>query len=885
MSTSIKQSKWNIPITRGNVVARESICSRLEDSLSRGCAATLLSAPPGYGKSMAVSWWLRKQDLPFAWLTLDDSDNDPVRFHTDVAAALHLAAPSLGGDVEMPRLSLFSGAGWEESVLLTEIRKLDHRVILVLDDLHTIRSPEVIGILRTIIDSRPDHLHLMLLTREDPPLPIARWRVKSEITEVRESALRFGADEEKHLLRCMGVELPADEAVILHSRTEGWAAGLYLAGLAMQDMDPQQRHRFVTDFQGTQKYIIDYLVEEALAGISEDLRLFLCQTAIADRFNSALCDELTGRHDSAGLLMQLEKRNYFIFPLDESRQWYRYHSLFGDILRSELAAGQKAALHQKAARWLEENGYLEDAIRQAAAGGDASHCAALLSRAAPQLIRDGELNILLTRLEELPESLRLGDAALVISHAWCLMLTGRPREAAALVNRLSPDQLAGMPADSISMLDVLLLFLQISYNAGISTALRQTVGQLLESKEELKAYALHGAAQRLLIEGRIDEARQKFIGAYRLARFDSQHYIALLSAKDAAMNLLVLGKKRECDRLCQQVQDRYGSHYGESSPLAAMMNLPLAASNLAGNDLADAFRLVEEALPVYRRTSMVYLVIQAELQLSLIQHAMGHTDEALRTIADVQDSLTELDFPQAIGFMKAVEAELLLASGRTIQAARWAKLMAQEAEGGINHVNERSFVIYARFLIACGKAQEAWALLSRLEASMADGGRSYRLITVCLLQSILHHRQGEADMAAERMAKALSLAADEGLYRLFLDEGPEVLEILRGRSTAYPAYTDRLFKFSGQEHAEKTPILPAGGIQKLSRSKPLPEPLSDREIDVLRLAAGGCSNQDIARKLYITLGTVKWHMNNIFSKTGATRRTQAIAMARELNLI
>jgi LuxR family maltose regulon positive regulatory protein len=681
----------------------------------------------------------------------------------------------------------------------------------------------------------------------------------------------------------MDVDLPRRDVEILQNRTEGWAAGLYLAGLALRDMDNRQRQSFIGAFQGTQKYIIDYLVEEVLALADEGLSRFLCQTAAADRFNADLCNALTGRQDSAELLVQLEKRNFFIFPLDENRQWYRYHSLFRDILRSELSTANKRELHQKAACWLEENGFAEEAVKQAEAAGDYDHAILLLSRIVPQLIRDGELNTLLIRLNELPEHVRFSDTSLVISHAWCLMLTGKPREAAHLAGRIQKEKLALTASDSIAMLNVLLMYLQVSCRADCVFSLKQAVEQLLEEKAELKAYLMHAAAQRFMMQGKIQEAELKFMEAYHQARLDHQFHIALLSAKDAAMTLLVLGKKRECDRFCKQVMNRCGSEGTLAAPLASMMYLPMAASSLAGNNLGEALRFMEEALPVYRQMSMEYLVIQAEHQLAAILHASNRTAEALIMISDVAESLKELDFEQAMGFTKAVEAEFLLAEGKTSLAMQLMQSTLAQVDSPISQVNERQAFAYAKFLIACLRYDEARRLLARLETALTEGGRNYRLVTVYLMQSILYHRQNQHALSAERMEKALGLAADEGLFRPFLDEGQDMHGILKGIKTSWPDFAGKILDMSTVDSIK--PQASARNGQESVKWAALQENLSEREIEVLKLASDGCSNQDIARTLYITLGTVKWHMNNIFSKLGTSRRTQAIAKARELNLL
>lgn len=886
MEDLIPQSRYCLPVVRGCIIDRCLPSCKLDESLEHNCTAALVSAPPGYGKTIAVLGWLKHCALPYVWLTLDESDNDPVRFQTDFVAAMQKAAPSFGNSIpKLDGLAPYTGADWVISVLINEISQLEQKVIIVLDDLHIIKSQEIFGLLRTIIDYQADNIHLLLLTREDPPLPIARWRVRRQITELRENYLRFDIQEAGRFLQSIGVELSGNDVGILNRRSEGWAAGLYLAGLALHDMDAHQRQHFIDDFQGTQKYIIDYLVEEVLAKMENSLRLFLCQTAIVSRFNVALCNALTGRDDSCELIAQLEKNNIFIFPLDENRQWYRYHSLFGEILKSELSAGNKAALHQKAARWLEENGYPEEAITQAEAAGDHQHALQLLSKTAPRLIQDGEVKTLLNGLNALPEHLRSSDIPLSISNAWCLLLTGKTHEAADLILSLNPEQLSAVPPDSIAMLNVLLLFLQTSYNTGSFASLMHTVENLCESNDGLQAYTLHAAAQRLLIHGNIEKAAQKFIDTYFLARSSGQHYIALLSAKDAALNLLVLGRKHECDRFCRQVLNHYDTGGKGGHSLTAMMYLPMAISSYASNDLQTALNYIEEALPVYRQMSMVYLVIQAELQLSVIQHGLGYTEEALKTIADVADSLTELGFRQAVGFMKAVEADFLLAAGRKEQAVYWAESYAAEAEETINHINERQAVIYARILIAAGRYDNARGLLARLESAMAEGRRNYRLITVYLLQSIIYHRQDKTQQAAESMSKALNLAADEDMFRLFLDEGSDVLNIIKTIPLTQTEFVGKLFVMAQEKAAYNKPGEQGGGMQKPVKTAVMPECLSDRETEVLRLAADGCSNEEIARTLYITLGTVKWHMNNIFTKMGVSRRTQAIAYAKESNII
>ncbi|HWI63813.1 MAG TPA: AAA family ATPase, partial [Symbiobacteriaceae bacterium] len=420
-------TKFFAPSARPDLLPRPQLLRRLEDGLRAGRRVTLVTAPAGYGKSTLITAWLASRAEPFAWLSLDAGDNDPARFLAYLFAACQRATGELLGPP--PDSLVTSPLAPADLMMMPLINSLAGRetpLVFVLDDYHYIQATYVHDCIQCLVDHQPAGIHLVLVTRVDPPLSLPRWRVRNQITEMRTDDLRFSPDEAAAFLRGLtGLALPDEAVALLDARTEGWVAGLQLAALSMQGWDADRAAAFIRSFSGTHHFVLDYLVDEVLRQQAPEVREFLCQTAILDRLGADLCDAVTARQESRTMLARLAQSNLFLIPLDESRQWYRYHHLFADVLRMQSDRRLQAPLHLRAAHWFEAHGEPAEAVRHALAAEDSAEAERLILAAADGMLQSGLGRTVLEWLALLPAERLMANPDLIATHAWALFLTGK----------------------------------------------------------------------------------------------------------------------------------------------------------------------------------------------------------------------------------------------------------------------------------------------------------------------------------------------------------------------------------------------------------------------------------------------------------------------------
>jgi len=916
MPTPVLATKLFIPPPRPNAVLRTGLIARLNKGLHRRLA--LISAPAGFGKTTLVSAWLAGCGRPAAWLSLDDADNDPARFLTYLVAALQTIAPTVGANV----VALLQSAQPPPSeallpLLVNQIAALPQPAVLVLDDYHVLDSPPIDQALAFLVEHLPPQLHLVITSREDPPLPLARLRARGQLTELRATDLRFTPTEAAAFLtEVMGLNLSAHDIATLEARTEGWIAGLQLAALSMQGH--QDSSGFIQAFAGDHRYIVDYLVEEVLQRQPEPVRSFLLRTAILDQLSGSLCDAVTGQEHSQAHLEALERGNFFVVPLDDTRHWYRYHHLFADVLKAQLRAEQPdhvAALHRRASVWYEHNGGSADAIRHALAAQDSERAADLVELAVASMSRSRQATTLLAWLTSLPNAVIRARPVLSVAYAHLLLDGGelagveeRLRDAEwwldqAVAGRAQP----GAPAPAMVVMDDA-TFRRLPGAVAIARAgqalargdLADTVTfarRVLDLVPEDDHLSRGGAAGFLGLaawtSGDLETAHRTF--AEGMARLHKAGNIA--DAVNGAITLaairLAQGRLRDALRTYEGAL-QLALAQGDPVPRGtADVYVGMSELLCERNDLQAATQHLLHSQELGEHTGFPQHPYRWRVTMARIREAQGDLDGALELL-DEAEHLYMRDFSPNVRPIAALKARVWVAQGRVGEALGWARTQGLSAHDDLSYGREFAHITLARVLLAHAAREradrlidEALELLNRLLHAAEAGERMGSVIEILVVQALAHQMQGDVPSALAPLERALTLAEPEGYIRLFVDEGAAMAALLgdvlaRGTVRVYVETLLAAFRASG---ARMMGFGLAGSIQhSTSNSHNLVEPLSARELDVLRLLRTDLSGPEIARELMVSLNTLRTHTRKIYDKLGVNHRRAAVHRAAELDL-
>jgi LuxR family transcriptional regulator, maltose regulon positive regulatory protein len=892
------------PLPRAHLVRR----SHLMERLTQGAQGplTLLSAPAGFGKTTLLAQWLAERDAPAAWLSLDAGENDPARFLTYLVAAVQTLVPNLGAGVvrvlqspQLPPTEVLL------TTLLNDLTAIPDPFVLVLDDYHVLDAHPVDQALLYLVEHLPPHMHLVLAARQDPPLPLARFRARGQVTELRAADLRFTPSEAAEFLtQVMGLPLSAADIAALEARTEGWIAGLQLAALSMQGQHDVAR--FIESFSGSHRYVVDYLVEEVLSHQAADVQDFLVRTCILDRLCSPLCDAVCKRGGSQALLQHLERSNLFLVSLDEERRWYRYHSLFAEALRARLQQTDPVLvpeLHRRACGWFEQHQLLDEAITHALAVPDSERAIHLIEHYAWLTNFPSKLRTLLGWLDRLPDALIRAHPILCIMQATTLIIQYQWEQASARIQDAERCLEQEMPADRRRIVLCLIAASRGNlarfvgdHERGVPLA--QQALALMPGVEEtpLIRMARQGtlvtAASAYLVDGEMTPATERLVRTTVAAVRDLGNLpTTLRSISNLARLQLLQGRLRQAAKTIEEGRQLAS----ESEGLQALLN-GIDYYFLQGDLLREWNQLerAEELLGLGMDrdrgavTAEAEMITRGYLALARLQQACGRSTQAYQTL-EAFTRLAELRgfAPALLARGTAIRAQLALAQGALPAAIRWAEMSGLAVTDELSYLHEHVYLTLVRVRIAQGRAQpaapflsEALGLLERLGADAEAKGRMRSLLEVLLLRGLAHAAQGDLTEALTALVRALVLAEPEGFIRLFLDEGLPLVALLRKafKDQMAPArYVATLLAAAGETTA--TTLHP-----EALRSSLLLEALTEREHEVLQLLMEGASNREIARHLVLSVNTVKKHVVNICSKLGVHSRAQVIAQARTLNV-
>ncbi len=909
-------TKLHLPRPQPGFVPRPRLVQALSQGLARG--RVLICAPAGFGKTSLLADWTRSGGRPVAWLGLDAGDNDPARFWRYVVAALDQAHPGiaerLGPLLGPPARRSFEGL---VTALINELaaRPGQDEVLLVLDDYHLVDAGPVHESVAFLLENLPPGLLLVVSSRTDPPLPLARLRARGQLAELRTAELRFTTDEAAALLSAVaGPVLPDTAVQTLTARTEGWAAGLQLAALSLRGH--ADAAGFVAAFSGSHRFVLDYLADEVLDGQPGPVRAFLLETSVLERLSGELCDAVTGRSGSQAMLHQIEQAGLFLVPLDEVRGWWRYHHLFADLLRARLEQeqqpGQVRELHRAAAAWSDEHDLGNDAVRHALAAGDADWAARLVERYVNGLLRRSEGVTLRRWLSALPAELLRARPRLCLAQGFNAIVSGQveaieplmddaERAFAAAGSQPPEPPVGGLDAGPLAAAGPLanvpagIAYLRAELarlrgDAARATEWdRQARAELGESDFYLRTLVGANLAAADWLRGQLGQAERGLAEALAERRTAGEGYLATRVCHDLGQVQRARGNLEAALATYRQALDIPGELTSQP-PHLGIAHVGLAEVLYERDELGAALDHATRGVRLCRQLAFTPPLAAGLAILARIRQAQGDAVAALEAMGEAGQ--VELS-PQVIALFNPVpsqRARLLLAQGDVRAAAQWAKSAGLSPDDEPDYPREPPYLLLARVLLARGRPGPAFALLQRLLATAASQDRIGSVIEIRALLALALAACGDQPGALGALAEAVMLASPRGYVRVFADEGAPMRALLARLSAVArdqrasardidPDYLARLLRACGQAGAPPPSRRAAAALPGLA------EPLTDRELEVLQLLAAGRSNQRIAHELVVALDTVKKHVSHILGKLGAANRTEAVAQARQLGLI
>ncbi len=953
-------TKLNFPPRRPGWVTRPRLLEKLDGSLLPGNRLTILSAPAGFGKTSLVVDWLytlAQRGLPCAWLSLEESDNDLARFLHYFIAAMQKIQPGLGqAALDLLELPQLPPSEFLMLPLINEVGALPGDCVLVLDDYQVLHDLSIHQALGYLVDHQPAQLHLVLTTRGDPLLPLARLRARGEVTEIRSADLRFTPGEAQDFVEhAARLSLTPGQLEALDGRTEGWIAGLQMAALALQPFADRQAgagavDEFLAAFSGTHQFVFDYLAQEVLARQEPAVIEFLHQTAILDRFCAPLCEAVIHPGNEASpagvdghaVLDYLVRANFFIVPLDERHQWFRYHRLFADFLRAGLDTARLPELYRRAEAWCERNGLEEEAVTYALEARDWQSAGRLAIRLSPRLMSSGQMTTLLKWFDAIPPDVRQADPDLCAYHGWISLLRNRVGIAQAMVeqgeravNPSTPDSIRG---------HLLGLKAYVTYamqgDRSEATRLAEEAIRLLDPEDRfflVMVQALLGQIQRDF--GSVPAGIRTLEAAMRVARGteagDRLEASTYILTGDMVIAYLKHGERRRAAAFGEEFLRQLADPGGQMHLPALFTYIALAPVYYIGNQLAAARASYERGVELAQKMGVNPIIIGGCDIYAAIQLAEGDSQGALATLRVAHDEAVRMQLPWIASALTAVEISVRLSMGDLAAAEAWAAGADPPLVATADPDRLVDQLLYARLLVARQDFTQARALLEAMCGQAEESERFINLPEILILLGLACQGLGDLEEALAYIERAARLAAPEGTMRPFLDIPCEDLMLqlrarLEGQSDEpIKAFLEQALTFSGpvtslwrpgpnrqdynpgrnrQDYnpgSNRQDYNPGSNRQDLSgplaqpEKAPSPglvvpaappaaglvEPITRRELDVLRLMAEGLTNAEIARRLYLTLNTLKAHTNSIYGKLDVHSRLQAVNRARQLGLL
>ena len=903
MSFPLLATKINLPPLRPQLTSRPRLLRQLDAGLEQNCLLTLVCAPAGYGKTTLLREWLQtltqknlsgNPELACAWLALDEGDDDLARFLNYLAAALRKVTPGTGGGLltalQAPRQPSEQVLA---TLLINELAEISGQIVLVLDDYHLIAAQPVHTFLSFLIEHKPAQLSIVVACRADPSLPLARLRARGQLVELRQEDLQFThAETAEFLSKLPEIKLTPQQLHALELRTEGWAAGLQLAALSMRNQPDQPA--FVEAFSGGYEPVADFLTGEVLAQQPDAVLSFLLQTSILERLTAPLCEAVTLQPHAQATLDYLMEANLFLVPLDQKGAWYRYHTLFSDLLRKRLVTAhgeQVGELHRRASRWCQENGLLSQAVEHALSGQDFEGSAVLVERLAEDGLAHGQTATLLRWLEALPDGIKDAHLRLWVFHGLARLMSGQPDSAVqAGLERCSASAAAQAVQGEIIFLQALRAVM--AGKAAEAAALSAQALQLIPAgRVFFRCLAADSLGMAHTLRGDTLAAIQAYEQVLELSNRTGNDMMTVLALSSLASLHTMRGDLRNSAALYLNVIALSEERFGKHSPYSGRALLGLGELAREWNDLDSALQYFLDSAEALGKFSEVGLSISLS-SIARLKLAQGDWEAAQDYIEQARRQARSSKSTQMDDFLiDVLQARFWIERGELDLAAQWARrqgLMDRSAEealaasgqnAGISEFVHVQYLVLARLHLALEQPDQALKTIEPLLNGSLKIGHIRRGIGYLVLKALALQQKQNTDQATAVIGEALRLGEAGGFQRVFLDEGQPLAQLLyqalqRG---ICPAYAGKLL-------AEFPPAQRSASARE-QVNEDLIEPLSDRECEILALLAQGLSNNEIAGRLTISLSTVKGHVAHIFGKLGVNSRTQAASRARDFRLI
>ena len=918
MAETLLKTKLFIPPARTHLVTRSRLIKRLDDGLNY--KLTLISAPAGFGKTTLVSSWINKlkqvhpgaENFKVCWISLDKRDNDAITFWQYVVAAFQTISPTIG---EIINSILDSMSAFATEVVITMLINeiVEHHqgdlqpqpIILILDDYHLINNQDIHASLNFLLDHLPHFMHLIITTRADPPLQLSYRQGRSEVNQIRAAELSFNAEESVEFLNTlMGLELSQKDIQTLENRTEGWIAGLQLAAISLQDQPDKQN--FVSSFAGDDRYIADYLIDQVLQYQPSHIQEFLLQTSILNQLCSPLCKTLTGLDESQEILNRLENDNLFLSPLDNRREWFRYHSLFADLLRQRLRMSyneeQLSKLHLLASEWYEIWGELVEAIDHAILGGSHSRAAQLIEQRSEEIFKQFQLNTLVNWIQVLPQNIRKSRPVLNMIYAWALLALGQPTETEECLQEIENtigSETVDISSKKLETIDANVrgAFLEIltirsvlainRFDIPKTLELCQMVEPWLTDNEQphlfnpalsLRTVILFNLGLAYEFSGDGFAAETAFQEAATLSIEQENIHILPVAISHLGQLQLLQGQLHQAKNTYQQALNSGAKLTGKHSPIAGIAEIGLGNLYYEWNELEQSYNHHKTGIELGKQWNHSEILLAGYLGLALLEKAQGNFAGAFALLQELENILNDNRAQILLPAVFAFRARLWIYQGNITDTTQWLQDANLTLDAELTYLQESDYITYARLLIARKQWDDADRLVSRLLKFADSGKRNTRIIELLILQSLVQQGQRQLHLAKEILTHALKIAEPEGYIRTFLDEGPAVASLLYQlvANATDSTYAGEILRAFGTQEIESQFEVPKSDLI---------EPLSGREKEVLQYLAEGLSNREIAQKMTVSLSTVKTHTRNIYGKLGVNSRTQAIAQAKIWGII
>ena len=854
---------------------------------------TLISAPAGFGKTTLLSGWIKQTTIPVCWISLDDDDNDPVRFLSYLVSALQTIDKEIGESIQpalrspQPPASLTLLA-----YLISDVGDAigKKEIALVLDDYHVIHQTAVHEIVDYLLKYLPLNFHLIISTRADPPLPLARMRARSELIELREADLRFSDEEAVEFFnQIKGQNLISSDISELNRRTEGWVTGLQMALLSLKGKG--DKNKFIQSFTGSNRFVIDYLIEEVLDQQPERIRTLLLKTSILAEFSGDLCQALTGFEDSQAIVEKMERGNLFVIPLDDRREWYRYHHLFADLLYRRLSASMPESvkeLHNKASTWFEENHYLGKAVEHALAANDFRKSLRLIGNYVTHIWEYGDQVNLTKWLSDFPEDVLLERPDIMAHHAFALCIAGFYDAAEEKINQIE-NSLEEIPKNIAGMLATVRAFYSL-YRNEIKNAEVYSLSALENLAQDNHlclslAYSIHGDVHAF--HGHFQICEEIWNKALHEAQVGDSVFMGLIASAKLIVARRRMGRLKDADATYHQQIERVSAGGYEQVAYAGALYAVWADILLEWNRLDEAVENIERgAFFFYDRQKYMAGLAWCAIAMVYARFSQGDIPSAEQALQTLEKRINSQNLPAwAECWYIAWKVRLAIAEGDLSEAEKCLKENNIRLDREFAYPHEVEYLALARLMIAKAKVRskgdcidQAEKLLLRLHRHLEDNGWFDKLIETEILLALTYKQQGREDKAIDQLEAALVMSEKEGYTRSYLNEGSPMANLLYKlvvRDRAVNAARRILSDFSLNETM----------ISRIPKKDGLIDPLSTRELEVLQLIGNGASNREIGQILHIALGTVKNHIKSIYNKLNVHNRTQAVKRGRDLDLL